>query len=327
MTPLPLHLVCVCLAIIYVTEGRIVRGVIGQNVSFSMTFDTIDLMHIKHNNSAFVMVWPDNNNRTRIQQPKRVGIVICYTKRSKAVNVTINIMNLMRNDTGIYSAVRAVTPTEIHDSVNLEIIENTFLYIRNLTIDYKFNLYTCQVSGSELQRDPYRIDIYHTKATTLLEETKETNHYTTQTLRKKEDTQGTCHDVRGSLKNTVPTSDGNENVNQAECYWTIVSNANDEMSTTIETVRGLSPESPLVVPILVHTNSRSDEWMGADDIHDNQEFHRYSNPIRSCTMEFNDYIHPIHSIPLNTYMLSEFNASKVFNKNMSICRDVKAISI
>ncbi|KAL3885587.1 hypothetical protein ACJMK2_025638 [Sinanodonta woodiana] len=294
MTPLPLHLVCVCLAIISVTEGRIVRGVIGQNVSFSMTFDTIDLMHIKHNNSAFVMVWPDNNNRTIIQQPKRVGIVICYTKRSKAVNVTINIMNLMRNDTGIYSAVRAVTPTEIHDSVNLEIIG---------------------------------IDIYHTKATTLLEETKETNHYTTQTLRKKEDTQGTCHDVRGSLKNTVPTSDGNENVNQAECYWTIVSNANDEMSTTIETVRGLSPESPLVVPILVHTNSRSDEWMGADDIHDNQEFHRYSNPIRSCTMEFNDYIHPIHSIPLNTYMLSEFNASKVFNKNMSICRDVKAISI
>ncbi|KAL3885597.1 hypothetical protein ACJMK2_025647 [Sinanodonta woodiana] len=436
MTPLPLHLVFVCLAINIDTEGRIVHGIIGRNVTFSMTFETGDLVHIMHNDSAVVMVWPNNNDLIKqIQQRDRVGIVIDNATRSSTVNVIINIMNLTTSDHGMYTVVRPVNPKNIQDSIFLETIDETmrptieifsnhtldstlvlkcnvcststgkvlwslngsliddhtkyvqhnlFLYIRNLTADEKYNFYTCKESGSELESDPYSIPIwidhFTTKATTLLRDTAENNHYTAQTLRKNEDTEviytymmtatsshvnvqespserrllyiifgmgaiiavaiTACflHKIKNCFRGVrasdistgLNSDDGSKNVqdvNQAEYYWTIVCNAKNEMSTAIETHGGVSGDIPMVRTSIVPTSSSSNESIRADDIYVSQEIHRYSNPIISCTVQFNDYIHPIHSTPLNKYMLSDVKEYQACKKNLSIHRDAKSVSI
>ncbi|KAK3583476.1 hypothetical protein CHS0354_025608 [Potamilus streckersoni] len=122
MSPLPLHLLFCYLATYTVTEGGIVRGIIGQNVSFTMTFHNIngDLIHIKHNASVFVEVWPDNNNHIEIKQQDRVRVEIGNKTASGSITVIINILNITASDSGMYNAMRPWILTEILDWVLLE---------------------------------------------------------------------------------------------------------------------------------------------------------------------------------------------------------------
>ncbi|KAK3583471.1 hypothetical protein CHS0354_025602 [Potamilus streckersoni] len=135
--------------------------------------------------------------------------------------------------------------------------------------------------------------------------------------------------VRGSNVNALSNNDDkNEEVqegNQAGKYWTIVSNAKGEMSTAIETDVELQRETLMGLPNGVPTNSESEDSMRSEDIYVSQEIEGLVNPISSCTLEFNDYIHPIHSNILNTFFPTE--DSLTCDMNMSMRREVKSISI
>ncbi|KAL3885643.1 hypothetical protein ACJMK2_025693 [Sinanodonta woodiana] len=353
MSPLPLLLVVSYLASYYVTVARTVRGIVGQNASLSFTFNNInrDIIHIKHNASEFVVVWPDTN--TLIQKPDRVNVVIGNRTASNTTTVAISIMNLTENDSGMYSAVSRLNVTKILDRVVLE---------------------------------TFGIDHFITNANTPIVETTAKKHYTTQKMRKKEDSDGiykyittaidpsfdtevvdfskgvpieiylmcifvglggvlvtaffACcrykericvREVRESCVNSAinndDANDGAHNVNQAGKYWTILSNAKGEMRTAIETDAELQRETQLLASIEIHTNGKSESSMRSDDIYVSEEIVGYLNPISSSTVEVNDYIHPIHSNPFSSDASREMSDFLDSNMNMTMKGELKSISI
>ncbi|KAK3583485.1 hypothetical protein CHS0354_025618 [Potamilus streckersoni] len=124
----PIHLVFGCFAIYTVAEGRIVKGILGRNVSFSLTTNlTDDIILIKHNATDFILVWPDHKNFVKIEQPDRVRVVVFNKTASNTVTVIINILNLRKHDVGMYSAVLQMSTTEIRDSVLLELMDEMMI--------------------------------------------------------------------------------------------------------------------------------------------------------------------------------------------------------
>ncbi|KAL3885621.1 hypothetical protein ACJMK2_025671 [Sinanodonta woodiana] len=123
-----LHLVFCSLTMYSVSDGRIMNGIIGQNVSLSWTFKMIqyDAFYILHNESRIVKFFPNNNVLIKIQPRRRVFTTADYTMLEN-FTVTTHILDLTKNDAGTYRVVRQWNLEDFDDRIDLQIIDERFI--------------------------------------------------------------------------------------------------------------------------------------------------------------------------------------------------------
>ncbi|KAL3885630.1 hypothetical protein ACJMK2_025680 [Sinanodonta woodiana] len=333
-----LHLVFCSLTIYSVSEGRIVSGIIGHNVSFSWKFSMMqsDYIYILHNESDIGRFFSIQNSSVPLQPPQRRFSTVNYAKPGN-VTVILHILNLNENDAGTYRVVRQWNVEDLDNRIDLHIIGITHYTTMAIT----------KMETTEGIR-------YFTPVTkTKMETTEGINHYTTTAMTQKVITGGINHNKttamtsyveaeafpskshllyivlgmggilafafiaclqhkvriclrtdRVSNDNRVTISikdDGAEHIQDDDLsghYWTIVSNPTGEPRTAIEMNLEQHSESQLIAQTMNHIDIESEEILRKSKITRKEELDVYLNPVHSNPSVLSDYIHPVHSDPV-----------------------------
>ncbi|KAL3885649.1 hypothetical protein ACJMK2_025699 [Sinanodonta woodiana] len=316
-----IHLVLCSLTIYSVSDGRVVLGNIGQNVSFSWKISVIknDAFYILHNESSIDRYFLNHNSSISLPPPRRGFSTICYTIPEN-VTVTIYILDLTEKDAGTYRIIRQLNLIDLDTRVDLQIIGITH--------------YT---PGAKLKMETSEgIDDYTTTALNQNVITGGINTDKTTAMTSEVDSEafpskshllyivlgmgGTLafafiaylqHKVRICLRtervsndNRVTISikdDGAENIqddNLSGHYWTIVSNTSGEPRTAIEMNLEQHCEPHVIAQTMVHIDFESEETLRTSNITRKEELDVYLNPVHSNPTEISDYIHPVHSDPV-----------------------------
>ncbi|KAK3583502.1 hypothetical protein CHS0354_025635 [Potamilus streckersoni] len=122
-----LHFIFFSLTIYSVSEGRIVSGIIGQNVFLEWTFNInkTDVIYILHNGTPIHQFFPNNNSSQPRKPPQRGSFTVDYTTPEK-ITVIINFIDLTRNDTGTYRVVRQWNLEDLSDRIDLQTSEISY---------------------------------------------------------------------------------------------------------------------------------------------------------------------------------------------------------
>ncbi|KAL3885674.1 hypothetical protein ACJMK2_025721 [Sinanodonta woodiana] len=333
-----IHLVLCSLTIYSVSDGRVVLGNIGQNVSFSWKISIIknDAFYILHNESPIDRYFLNHNSSISLPPPRRGFSTICYTIPEN-VTVTIHILDLTVKDAGTYRIIRQLYLIDLDTRVDLQIIGITH--------------YT---PGAKLKMETSEGITYYTPvAKSKMETTEGIDDYTTTALNQNVITGGINTDKTTPMKSEVDAEafpskrhllyivlgmggilafafiaylqhkvriclrtervsndnrvsfsikdDGAENIqddNLSGHYWTIVSNTSGEPRTAIEMNLEQHCEPHVIAQTMGHIDFESEETLRTSNITRKEELDVYLNPVHSNPTEISDYIHPVHSDPV-----------------------------
>ncbi|KAL3887097.1 hypothetical protein ACJMK2_027053 [Sinanodonta woodiana] len=115
-----LHLLIFFITSNTLSDGRIVRALLGRNVSFSFILKTSDITKFDHGTSRFLTVWPNTKYELVPDKHSKIHVSV-NVPAAETIIVTINMLNISRNDGGIYTAKKQFNSKEFNDSVDLQI--------------------------------------------------------------------------------------------------------------------------------------------------------------------------------------------------------------
>ncbi|KAL3885634.1 hypothetical protein ACJMK2_025684 [Sinanodonta woodiana] len=333
-----LHLVFCSLTIYSVSDGRVVLGNIGQNVSLSWTFRIIqmDAFYILHNGSSIHKFFPNINSSIQLQPPRR-GFSTAYYTMPEKVNVTVHILDLTEKDAGTYRVVQQYNLEDLDNRVDLHIIGITHytpVVQTKMETSEGITHYTPVVQTK--METSEGIDEHTTTALNQKVITGDINDDKITSMTHEVDAEAfpskshlmyivfgmggilafvfiACiqHKVRIRLRvdrasngNRVTISikeDEAENIqddNLSGNYWTIVSNPSGELRTAIEMNLERHSEPQLIAQTMVNIDIKSEETLRTSNITRKEDLDGYLNPVHSISTELSDYIHPVHSDPV-----------------------------
>ncbi|KAL3885614.1 hypothetical protein ACJMK2_025664, partial [Sinanodonta woodiana] len=117
-----------CISIVFISEGRVVDGIIGRNVSLSWTLkDTKrDSLSISRNSTFLLTLWPYKTLVIWHHKNDRFHIDMVIDAND-TLAVTVCISRLTEQDAGIYKLIRRLDSEEGNGSVTLQIHNVTAL--------------------------------------------------------------------------------------------------------------------------------------------------------------------------------------------------------
>ncbi|KAL3887092.1 hypothetical protein ACJMK2_027048 [Sinanodonta woodiana] len=136
-----LCLVYICISIVGVSEGRTVQAMTGSDVSFSFNLTNVtNDIHILHEKSLFISVWPEKSFVPVHKEPDKVRVVLNVSSGERII-VMISLLNITKKNAGIYSVTQASESETITDSLLLQVIEGkTVQAVIGRNVSFSFTL-------------------------------------------------------------------------------------------------------------------------------------------------------------------------------------------
>ncbi|KAL3887037.1 hypothetical protein ACJMK2_026993 [Sinanodonta woodiana] len=132
----------------------------GSDVSFSFNLTNVtNVIHILHEKSLFISVWPAKTFVPVHKEPDKVRVVLNVSSGERII-VMISLLNITKQNAGIYSVAQASESVTIKDSLLLQVIEGKtvqavigrnvsfFFTLSNLTKDTFFILHDTSLFSS-----------------------------------------------------------------------------------------------------------------------------------------------------------------------------------
>ncbi|KAK3600202.1 hypothetical protein CHS0354_039309 [Potamilus streckersoni] len=148
--------------IIDVNQPDRVKVVIGNKTASNTTTVTISFLNLTNNDSGMYSAM------RRINRTKILDRIVLEMIDERLIPKIEKVPNYSLDSALVLMCKVSSTSTrKVLWRLNGSVIENrnsyfhkdTYMYISNLTADDKYNIYTCKESGSEVESDPYRIQI------------------------------------------------------------------------------------------------------------------------------------------------------------------------